>query len=95
MQTVFVRLGFREKPLPLTRQPTCGRVFLLAAKVEVVSNFIVARTLTSFLFVQFVSNFIPVAATQEIRKLLFFIRRLCQTLLLVHTYCSREIDALV
>ena len=81
-------LVLEKKPLPLPRQPTCGRMFLLAAKVEVVSNFIGARTLTSFVFVQFVSNFIPVAAAQEIRTLLFFIRRLCQTLLFVHIWLS-------
>lgn len=43
-------------------------LFPLAARVEVVSNFIVARTSTSFKFAQFVSNFIWVAAAQEIRK---------------------------
>jgi hypothetical protein len=61
------------------------RLFLLASQVEVVSDFIVARAPTSFKFVQFVSNFISVAAAQKIRKLLIFLRWLCQTLLSTHS----------
>lgn len=48
------------------------------------SNFIVAKTPTSFEFMQFVSNFILVGLAHEIRKLLFLLGRLCQTLLFVH-----------
>jgi hypothetical protein len=76
---------FEGKTAAHTTATNLWRMFLLAAQVEVVSNFIVARTPTSFKFAQFVSNFISVAAAQEIRKLLILLRWLCQTLLFVHT----------